>query len=97
MKRYNHDPEGMVEDKSFGDWALWADVKYLIQLNEEMLEGLKVAESEIRCQQLEADFNYNRCHGLPTPNIDEMELEGKWCDEVYMLRELIKRVEGEGK
>jgi hypothetical protein len=73
------------------------EVKKLEELSKEMLEGLKVAESEIRCQQLEADFNYARCHGLPTPNIDEMELEGKWCDEVYMLRELIKRVEGEMK
>ena len=73
------------------------EVKKLEELNKEMLEGLKVAESEIRCQQLEADFNYARCHGLPTPKIDEMEKEEKWCDEVYMLRELIKRVEGENQ
>jgi hypothetical protein len=63
----------------------------------EMLEALKMAESEIRCQQLEADFNYNRCHGIPNPTLEEMELEGKWCDEVYELRKLIKRVEGEVK
>jgi hypothetical protein len=73
------------------------EVKKLEELNKEMLEGLKVAESEIRCQQLEADFNYARCHGLPTPKIDEIEKEEKWCDEVYMLRELIKRVEGENQ
>ena len=61
----------------------------------EMLESLKMAESEIKCQQLEADFNYNRCHDLDTPTIEEMERDEKWCDEVYELRKLIKRIEGE--
>lgn len=61
----------------------------------EMLEALKMAESEIRCQQLEADFNYNQCHGLPHPTLEEMERQERWCNEVYMLRELIKRIEGE--
>jgi hypothetical protein len=61
----------------------------------EMLEALKMAESEIRCQQLEADFNYNRCHDIPNPTLEEMERDEKWCDEVYELRKLIKRVEGD--
>ena len=61
----------------------------------EMLEALKMAESEIRCQQLEADFNYNQCHGLPHPTLEEMERDEKWCDEVYELRKLIKRIEEE--
>jgi hypothetical protein len=63
----------------------------------EMLEALKMAESEIRCQQLEADFNYNQCHGIPNPTLEEMEQDEKWCDEVYELRKLINRVEGEVK
>ena len=94
LQRYEMNESGCDIPVSDGDWVKWEDVQHLIQLNKEMLEGLKVAESEIRCQQLEADFNYARCHDLPTPKIDEMEKEEKWCDEVYMLRELINRVEG---
>jgi hypothetical protein len=78
-----------------GDWVRYEDVRELEKQNKEMLEALKVSETEIRCQQLEADFNYNQCHGLPHPTLEQMEREEKWCDEVYMIRELIKRIEGE--
>lgn len=85
----------VIEESDNGNWVRDEDVKELEEQNKEMLEALKMAESEIKCQQLEADFNYNQCHGLPHPTLEEMERQERWCDEVYMLRELIKRIEGE--
>ena len=67
-----------------------AELRRLHEVNQELLEALKAAETRMRCRDKTIEWEFGDCR-----TEDEMEADKAWSEEVYKARAAISKATGE--